>query len=114
MDAESLQEYINRAARHVEQLIWEQFHAIIEALCVCVCLCLIKVTLDRALTKSQAESQSLQRNSSPSWAHYRNDAIPHASISAHLEMGQLQHLLRNSNVSLSYLPTALAQKGSVN
>lgn len=36
--AESSQEYINRAARHVVRLIWEQFHSVIEALCVCECV----------------------------------------------------------------------------
>lgn len=113
------QEYINRAATHVVWLIWEQFHNVIEDLCVymCVCKChlpLIKVTQHCALTASQAEQQRLEHNSLASWTHYLNDAIPHASISTHLEMEQLHHLLRHSNVSPSYLPTALAQKGSLN
>ena len=104
MDTESSREYINRAARHVVRLIWEQFHNVIEALCVYVCVCkcnlsLIKVTQDCALTGSQAEQQRLEHNSLASWTHYLNDAIPHASISTHLEMEQLQHLLRHSNVS---------------
>lgn len=81
---------------------------------VCVFKChlpLIKVTQDCALTASQAEKQRLEHNS---LVNYLNDAIPHASISTHLEMEQLHHLLRHSNVSPSYLPTALAQKGSLN
>lgn len=117
--ARSSQEYINRAARRVVQLVWGQFHSVIEALCVYarVCKCcfsLIKVTLDCALTESQAEQQRLEHNSLASGTHYLNDAIPHASVSTHLEMEQLHRLLRHSNVSPSYLPAARAQKGSPN
>lgn len=113
------QKHINREATHIVWFIWVYFHNVIEALCmyVCVFMChlpLIKVTRDCALTASQAGKQRLEHNSLASWNHYLNDAIPHASISTHLEMEQLHHLLRHSNVSPSYLPTALAQKGSLN
>ena len=92
-DTELSQEYINRAARHPVRVIWEQFHDVIEALCVyaSVCKCrlpLIKVTLDCALTEYQPEQQRLEHNSLASWTHYLNDAIPHAAISTHLEMEQ--------------------------
>lgn len=83
-------------------------------MCVCVCAtCLWLRWPEMAhLLHLRLSSRGLPATSLASWTHYLNDAIPHASISTHLEMDQLHHPLRHSNVSPGISPLPEHTKAS--